>query len=66
MTLLEDVRVEFNGGSLDVYQNGQHLVHQPYNSATEDRKPFVDQAEAMAWLETHYTNFFVQEEAPAQ
>lgn len=60
MTLLEDVRIEFNNGTLDVYQNGQHLVHQPFNSSTEDRKPFVDQAEAMTWLEAHYRAFFVQ------
>lgn len=65
MTLLEDVRVEFAGGKLDVYQNGSHVVSQPYNSSTDDRAPFASQEEAMGWLETHYPNFYQQPEAPA-
>ena len=66
MNLLSDVTVNFNNGTLDVHQNGNHLVSQPYNSATDERLPFVSREEAMTWLETHYANFFEQPAAPTE
>jgi hypothetical protein len=64
MTLLEDVKVEFIAGKLDVYQNGSHVVSQPFNSSTESRAPFASEEEALAWLEAHYPGFYQQPETP--
>lgn len=49
---MSHVRVEFTNGAIDVYTvNGEHILHQPFAPGPE-KKPWADQAEALAWYES--------------
>jgi hypothetical protein len=41
---------------LEIYEKGHHVVHQPHDSETG--RPFEDVAQAIAWAEEHFPEYF--------
>lgn len=56
MKLKEYISYKFNTGVLDVYDRGEHILHQPFNS--ESGAPFRDVDAALAWLLNNYPNLY--------
>ena len=48
----------YNNGVLDVFDNDQHVIHQPYRPTSTGEQPaWTDEAEAMAYWESIKSNF---------
>jgi len=56
MKIKEYISYTFERGVLDVYERGQHIIHQPFNS--ESGAPFRDVDAALAWLLHNYSDLF--------
>lgn len=57
MKLKEFISYTFANGRLDVYDHGNHIVSQPFNSDTGDQFRDVDQA--LGWLAKYYPHLYV-------
>ncbi len=51
----------FQNGCLDVYKEGEHILHQPFKAGPYGQEAWKDEADALAWWESEKDNFIVKE-----